>query len=259
MRRYNNSTYPKTLQQNLLYLKVNNKRLINKGITTLLPKDCQAVQGIIHLITNACPQYFFYWTEHVLRVVFRFCFNACALIQSFSGRFIFLHLSTLQRSDFPGSHGAKKHYRLVLFWARALRSFYFSMFSRVFFQGVWKPCNAGPKRLQTELTNITRQHFCSLPVFLYWRFLYLLSLVGIFLRYLLVLTYFDSSRRHTHATTHATGTQIVRAKMTSLEMTFCRGNKSSSRSPLSCRRKHKKSTARASHSWKTMSSTCRQV
>ena len=56
-----------------------------------------------------------------------------------------------------------------------------------------------------------------------------------------------------------TGTQIVRAKMTSLEMTFCRGNKSSSRSPLSCRRKHKKSTARASRSWKTMSSTCRQV
>ena len=255
MRRYNNSTYPKTLQQNSLYLKVNNKRLINKGITTLLPKDCQAVQGIIHLITNACPQYFFYWTEHVLRVVFRFCFNACALIQSFSGRFIFLHLSTLQRSAFPGSHGAKKHYRLVLFWARALRSFYFSMFSRVFFQGVWKPCNAGPKRLQTELTNITRQHFCSLPVFLYWTFLYLLSLVGIFLRYLLVWTYFDSSRRHTHAT----GTQIVRAKMTSLEMTFCRGNKSSSRSPLSCRRKHKKSTARASRSWKTMSSTCRQV
>ena len=126
--------------------------------------------------------------------------------------------------------------------ARALRSFYFSMFSLVFFQGVWKPCIAGPKRLQTELTNITRQHFCSLPVFLYWTFLYLLSLIGIFVRYLLVLTYFDSSRRHTHATTHATGTQIVRAKMTSLEMTFCRGNKSSSRSPLSCRRKHKKST-----------------
>ena len=100
-----------------------------------------------------------------MRVVFRFCFNACALIQSFSGRFIFLHLSTLQSSDFPGSHGAKKPYRLVMLSARALRSFYFSMFSLVFFQGVWKPCIAGPKRLQTELTNITRQHFCSLPFF----------------------------------------------------------------------------------------------
>ena len=33
----------------------------------------------------------------------------------------------------------------------------------------------------------------------------------IFSRYLFVLTYFDSSRRHTHATTHVTGTQIVRA------------------------------------------------
>ena len=32
------------------------------------------------------------------------------------------------------------------------------------------------------------------------------------------------------ATTHATGTQIVRAKMTSLDAIFCRGNKSSSRS-----------------------------
>ena len=34
-------------------------------------------------------------------------------------------MSTLPRPDFPGSHGAKKHYRLVLFWARALQSFYF--------------------------------------------------------------------------------------------------------------------------------------
>ena len=99
--------------------------------------------------------------------------------------------------------------------------------------------------------------FVHYPFFLYWTFLYWLFLIGIFLRYLLVLTYFDSSRQHTHATTHTTGTQIVRAKMTSLEMTFCRGNKLSSRSPLSCRRKHKKSTARASRSWKTMSSTCK--
>ena len=57
----------------------------------------------------------------------------------------------------------------------------------------------------------------------------------------LVLTYFDCSRRHTHATTHATGTQIVRDKMTSLDAIFCRGNKSSSRSLARfCRRKQKK-------------------
>ena len=76
----------------------------------------------------------------------------------------------------------------------------------------------------------------------------------------LVLTYFDCSRRHTHATTHATGTQIVRDKMTSLDAIFCRGNKSSSRSLARfCRRKHKKPIARASCSWKNLSSTCRQV
>ena len=41
-----------------------------------------------------------------------------------------------------------------------------------------------------------------------------------FFRYLFVLTYFDSSRRHTHATTHETGTQIGRTKMTSLDAIF---------------------------------------
>ena len=39
-------------------------------------------------------------------------------------RFVFLHLDTLPRSDFPGSHGAKKHYRLALFWARARQNFW---------------------------------------------------------------------------------------------------------------------------------------
>ena len=53
-----------------------------------------------------------------------FCSFTCIPIQSFSGRFFFLHLSTLPRPDFPGSHGAEKHYQLVLFWARALQSFY---------------------------------------------------------------------------------------------------------------------------------------
>ena len=72
-----------------------------------------------------------------------------------------------------------------------------------------------------------------------------------FFRYLFVLTYFDSSRRHTNATTHATGTQIVRAKMTSLDAIFCWGNKSSSCSLARfCRRKHKNSTDHASRSWK---------
>ena len=62
----------------------------------------------------------------------------------------------------------------------------------------------------------------------------------------LVLTYFDSSRWHMHATTHATWTQIVRAKMTLLDAIFGGGNKSSSRSLARfCHRKHEKSTARS--------------
>ena len=56
--------------------------------------------------------------------VFRFSCFTCIPIQSFSGLLFFLHFSTLPRPDFPGSHGAGKHYRLVLFWARALQSFY---------------------------------------------------------------------------------------------------------------------------------------
>ena len=99
----------------------------------------------------------FNWTvyfDFVLSPVFKYK----ALVGVFSGRFIFLHLSTLPRSDFLGSHVTKKRNGLVLFWAHALQSFYFY----VFFHGVCKPCNE-PE--MSELTNITRRHFCSLPIF----------------------------------------------------------------------------------------------
>ena len=49
------------------------------------------------------------------QAVFRFRFIACIQIQSFSGRFMFLHLSTLPRWDFPGSHGAKNITDLLYF------------------------------------------------------------------------------------------------------------------------------------------------
>ena len=160
-----------------------------------------------------------------LNCVFRFRFIACIQIQSFSGRFIFLHLSTLPRSDFLGSHVTEKRNRLVLFWARALQSFYFY----VFFHGVCKRCNE-PEMSGDWTDKYHKTALLFITHLLYWTFLYLLSVIGIISRYLLVLTYFDSSRRHTHETTHATGTQIVRAKMTSLDAIFCRGNKSSSRS-----------------------------
>ena len=98
---------------------------------------------------------------------------ACIQIQSsYSGRFIFLHLSTLPRPDFPGSHGAKKHYRLVLFWARALQSFYFLCFLS------WRmqTCNdsyvleaRNVWRLNSQ--NMARRHFFSLPFFCIEHFL----------------------------------------------------------------------------------------
>ena len=166
----------------------------------------------------------FNWTvyfDFVLSPVFKYK----AFVGVFSGRFIFLHLSTLPRSDFLGSHVTKKRNRLVLFWARALQSFYFY----VFFHGVCKPCNE-PEMSGDWTDKYHKTALLFITHLLYWTFLYLLSLIGIISRYLLVLTYFDSSRRHTHETTHATGTQIVRAKMTSLDAIFCRGNKSSSRS-----------------------------
>ena len=165
---------------------------------------------------------------YFLRAVFRFLFIACIQIKRFSERFIFPHLSNLPRSDFPGSHGAKTHYWLLCF-EHALQS---SLFFSIFFYGVWKPCKKPEtsgdwthKYHKTALLFITR--------FLYWTFLYLLLLITLSYREffpLFVLTYFDSSRRHTHATTHATVKQIVRAKMTSLDAIFCRGNRSSSRS-----------------------------
>ena len=81
-----------------------------------------------------------FWSNSIELCIFAGCisisFYRLYSIKSFSGRFIFLHLRTSPRSDFPGSHGAKKHYRLVLFWARALQSFYFLCFLS------WRiPCN----------------------------------------------------------------------------------------------------------------------
>ena len=199
-------------------------------------------------LREACLELFwsnFNWTVYFFAGCISISFSviACIQRQSCSGRFIFLHLSTLLRSDLPGSHVAKK---LVLFWVRALQSF----FLRFFLFMAYANLVTSPKRLETELPNITERHFCSLPVFcIEHSFVYFL--LSDFFRYLFVLTYFDSSRRHTNATTHATGTQIVRAKMTSLDAIFCRGNKSSSCSLARfCRRKDRNSTDRASRSWK---------
>ena len=106
----------------------------------------------------------FNWTVYFLWAVFRFRFIACIQIQSFTGCFIFLHLSTLPRPDFPG---------------KKLRTFLFLFCFYASFHGACKPCNdsyvlkldwiimkgQAQKHVETKLTNITRRHFCSLPNF----------------------------------------------------------------------------------------------
>ena len=115
------------------------------------------------------------WT---VLIQIRFRFIACIQIQSFSGRFIFLYLSTLQRTNFPGSHGSKKHYRLVLFRARSLHSFLYIIFLSWRMQTLQRAWNVW--RLNSQISQDgTFVHYR----FLYWTFfylIYLLSLMGIF-------------------------------------------------------------------------------
>ena len=167
-------------------------------------------------------------TVYFLQAVLQFCFITCIQIKSCTKHFIFRHLSALPRLDFPVSHGAKKHYWLV--WAHAVQSF---LFFNVFFRGVCKPCNK-PKTFGDWTHKYHKMALSFISWFLYWIFLYLLSIIinfpcsyWNFFHYLLVLTYFDSSRRHMHTTTQATAMQTVHTKMTSLDVIFCMGNKSS--------------------------------
>ena len=119
-------------------------------------------------------------------------------------------MSTLPRSDFPAATEQKHIADLFCFERAHCKVLYFFMFSFM--------------ALETKLTNITTRQFCSFPFFELNIPSYIsLSLIGIFLPYFFVLTYFDSLRRHTHASTHATVTQIVRAKMTSLDAIFFLG------------------------------------
>ena len=128
-------------------------------------------------LREACLELFwsnFNWTVYFFAGCISISFSviACIQRQSCSGRFIFLHLSTLLRSDLPGSHVAKK---LVLFWVRAVQSFFFC----VFFHGVCKPCNE-PETSWDWTPKYHRTALLFITCFLYWTFLYLLSLIGIF-------------------------------------------------------------------------------
>ena len=98
----------------------------------------------------------FNWTVYFLRCIRR---------QSCSGRFNFLHLSTLLRSDFSGSHAAKKTLPTCFVLSARTTIFFFFTF---FFMAYAKLATSS-KRLETDI-------IC----FLYWAFLCLLSLIGFF-------------------------------------------------------------------------------
>ena len=169
---------------------------------------------------------------------------------------MFLHLSTLPRSDFPVIHGARKHYQitdLFFFWACALQNSYFFMFSLTAYANL----ATNPKRLETKLANITRRHFCSLPLFCIEHFFicFLFSeffpLICLFWH---TLTARDNTRdrdANSSRQNDVTWCDFLQGKQVelSLPVRFC----------SFCRRKHRKSTARASRSWKKVTSTCRQV
>ena len=167
-------------------------------------------------------------------------------------------MSTLPRSDFPGSHGVKNSTDYFFFLSARITKFFFLFLCFL------------SRRMQTlqRARNVWRlnSQISQDGPFVHYPFFFVLNIplftfsYRIFSRYLFVLTYFDSSRRHTHATTHVTGTQIVRAKMTSLDAIFCRGNKSSSRSLARfSRRKHKNLPLALRAREKELSSTCGQV
>ena len=121
------------------------------------------------------------------------------ILQSFSARFNFLHLSTLPRSDFPGSHWVKNSTGLFFFFFFFERAHYkvfilFLCFLSWRMQTLQRARNVWRLNLQISQdgTFVHYPFFCIEHAFAY--FLFSDS------RYLFVLTYFDSSRRHTHAT-----------------------------------------------------------
>ena len=140
----------------------------------------------------------FVWTRVLIQLcIFCGLYFDCIQIQSFSGHFNFLHLSTLPRSDFPGSQGAKKHHRLVLFrWAGAKFLVFYVFFFLWRMQTLQRTRNVW--RLNWQISQgCTFAHYAffvlNVPLFTLSTF----SLYRNFFRYLFVLTYFERTRQHT--------------------------------------------------------------
>ena len=107
----------------------------------------------------------------------------------------------------------------------------------------------GPKRLEIEHTNITRRHFCSLSFFcIEHSFIYFLLS-----EFFPLFICFDILWRL--VTTHATGTQIVRAKWRHLMRFFAGETSRALALSLVVAAENTKNLPPA----KNLSSTCRQV
>ena len=207
----------------------------------------------------------FNWTVYFLQAYFDFFLSPVFKYKALVG-----DLSSFIRALYQGriflTATEQKRYRLVLLWAHALQSFYFF----VLFHGVCKPCNdsyvlelhlwrARPETSGDWTHKYHQTALLFITGFLYWTFLYslyLLSLIGIFFP---LFVCFNILWRL--ATIHALDDTLDRDANCSRQndvtwWIFCR---ETSRAHF-CRRKHKKSTARAqSRSWKNLRSTCRQV
>ena len=136
----------------------------------------------------------FNWTVYFLRAVFRFRFIACIQIQSFGGRFIFLHLSTLPKSDFPLQPRSEKTSPTCFVLSAYTTKFllFFLCFLSWRLQTLQRARNV--RRLISQISQDGT--FVHYPLFVLNIPLFTFSYRNFF-RYLCVLTHFDSSRRHT--------------------------------------------------------------
>ena len=163
-------------------------------------------------------------------------------------RFLFIFVFLCTRSQFFFKEKnitdlfcfKRAHYKVFIFY--------------VFFHGVCKLATIltylnstdegpSPKHLETEFTNMARQHFCSLPSFciehsLLFTFSYRNFVFVIHLSWHILTARDDARDRDANSS----------RQMTSLDAIFCRGNKSSSRS-----------LALSLAVAKNLSSTCGQV
>ena len=114
-------------------------------------------------------------------------------IRSFSGRFIFLHLSTSPRSDFPGSHGVKKHEgTCFVLNARTTKFWYFLCFLSWHMETL---------QWARNVWRVSSQMSQDGTCFSYWAFLYLLSLVRIFLLFVCFDKLWQLTMIHAHDNT----------------------------------------------------------